>query len=184
MMNTLEVRSLADWRAWLIDNHDQVVEIWLVYDKRQPGVRYEETVEEALCFGWVDSLIKNIDTARHARKFTPRKPGSHWSELNISRAKRMIETGRMTEAGRRLFEEGVKKNDPNAISRKEQAEQWRLELIERLDAETLSLFAGLPPSLQRQYAGWVMSGKLEETRAKRREELSATLAKGERLGLK
>jgi len=183
-MNTLEVRSLADWHEWLCINHDRVEEVWLVYDKRQPGVRYEESVEEALCFGWVDSLIKNIDADRHARKFTPRKPGSHWSALNISRAQRMIENGRMTETGRRLFEEGVRKTDPNVISRKAQQELWRLELMERLDAETLPLFRGLPPSLQRQYAGWVMSGKLEETRVKRQAELSATLAKGERLGLK
>jgi len=183
-MNILEVLSLAEWHEWLTRNHNQVAEIWLVYDKQQPGVRYEESVEEALCFGWVDSLIKNIDADRHARKFTPRKPGSHWSELNIARAQRMIETGRMTEAGRGSFEEGVKKIDPNAISRREQAEQWRLELMERLDIETLSLFTGLPPSLQRQYAGWVMSGKLEETRRNRQAELSATLAKGERLGLK
>ena len=183
-MNTLDAGSLADWHSWLINNHDQVAEVWLVFDKRQPGMRYEESVEEALCFGWVDSLIKHLDDDRHARKFTPRKPGSHWSALNISRAQRMIAQGRMTETGRRLFEEGARNNDPNALSRKEQMEQWRLELMERLDPEMLTLYEDLPPSLQRQYAGWVMSGKMEETRQKRQAELGATLVKGERLGLK
>ena len=183
-MNTIDISSLAEWHSWLINNHDQVTEVWLVFDKRQPGMRYEESVEEALCFGWVDSLIKHIDADRHARKFTPRKPGSHWSELNIARAQRMIEAGRMTETGRRLFEEGIGKIDPNGMSHKEQMEEWRLELMKRLDPETLTLYASLPTSLQRQYAGWVMSGKMEETRQKRQAELSETLAKGERLGLK
>lgn len=184
MMDTLEVSSLNEWRDWLIKNHDQAAEIWVVFNKRQPGMRYEQSVEEALCFGWVDSLIKHLDDERHARKFTPRKPGSRWSELNIARAERMIEEGRMTEVGRRLFEEGKEKTDPKAISRKEQMAQWRLELMEKLDLETLILYTSLPPSLQRQYAGWVMSGKMEETRKKRQAELGATLSKGERLGLK
>lgn len=90
----------------------------------------------------------------------------------------------MTVAGQRLYDEGKEKIDPNAISRKEQMEAWRMELMDRLDAGTLILYARLPPSLQRQYAGWVLSAKLEETRKKRLVELSAKLAKGERLGLK
>lgn len=183
-MESLHVASLEEWRDWLIKNHAKTTGVWLVYDRQAPGMRYEESVEEALCYGWVDSLIKNIDEHRHARKFTPRNPGSKWSSLNISRAERMIAQGRMTKAGLRLFDEGKAKVDPNAISRKEQMEAWRLELVDRMDAETIALYFNLPPSLQRQYAGWVMSAKLEETRSKRVAELSATLAKGERLGLK
>jgi uncharacterized protein YdeI (YjbR/CyaY-like superfamily) len=183
-METLNVGSLAEWQEWLEKNHYRVSEVWLIYDRAQPGLRYEETVEEALCYGWVDSLIKNLDEHRHARKFTPRKPGSKWSALNISRAERMIAQGRMTVAGQRLYDEGKEKIDPNAISRKEQMEAWRMELMDRLDAGTLILYARLPPSLQRQYAGWVLSAKLEETRKKRLVELSAKFAKGERLGLK
>lgn len=183
-METLNVGSLAEWREWLEKNHDRVSEVWLIYDKAQPVLRYEESVEEALCYGWVDSLIKNLGEHRHARKFTPRKPGSKWSALNISRAERMIAQGRMTEAGQRLYDEGKDKVDPNAVSRKEQMEVWRIELINRLDARTLTLYSSLPPSLQRQYAAWVMSAKMEDTRQKRLVELSATLAKGERLGLK
>lgn len=183
-MQTLQVASLKEWRDWLNEHHEQATEVWLVYDRRAPGAQYEESVEEALCFGWVDSLIKNIDAHCHVRKFTPRKPGSKWSAMNISRAERMIAQGRMTEAGRRLYEEGKANLDPQAPSRKEQMEAWRLELIERMDAAMLEHYSALPPSLQRQYAGWVMSAKQEETRRKRLEELSATLARGERLGLK
>jgi uncharacterized protein YdeI (YjbR/CyaY-like superfamily) len=183
-MQTLQLASLDEWRDWLSEHHDAATEVWLVYDRQAPGVQYEESVEEALCFGWVDSLIKNLDAHRHVRKFTPRKPGSKWSALNISRAERMIAQGRMTEAGRLQFEAGKANLDPHTPSRKEQMEAWRLELIERMDAGTLDHYSALPPSLQCQYAGWVMSAKLEETRRKRLAELSATLAKGERLGLK
>jgi uncharacterized protein YdeI (YjbR/CyaY-like superfamily) len=183
-MNTLEVQSLSEWHDWLIENQDRVEEVWVIFDKQKPGMRYQESVEEALCFGWIDSLIKNISENRHARKFTPRKPGSKWSELNIERAQRMIKEGRMTEKGRRLFEEGRGNVAPSGSTRKEIMEAWRLELMGRLDAQTLTLFTDLPPSLQRQYAGWVMSGKLEETRQKRIAELNSTLAKGQRLGLK
>lgn len=183
-METLQVGTLAEWHGWLVENHTHTREVWLIYDKDQPGLRYEESVEEALCFGWVDSLINHIDERHHARKFTPRKPGSKWSALNISRAERMIAQGRMTEAGRRLFEEGKASVDPKATSRKELMEAWRDELLERMDAQTKALFTALPPSLQRQYAGWVMSAKMEGTRHKRLAELSSTLAKGERLGLK
>lgn len=183
-METLHLASLADWHEWLVNNHAQVSEVWLVYEKGQASLQYEESVEEALCFGWVDSLIKNIDERHHARKFTPRRTGSKWSALNISRAERMIAQGRMTEIGLRFFEEGKCNLHSGTTSRKEQMENWRLELLTRLDSLAASQFTNLPPSLQRQYAGWVMSAKTEETRQKRQAELSATLAKGERLGFK
>lgn len=182
-MNYLEVKNLAEWHDWLAKNHSQVNEVWLVYRKFAGGLRYEESIEEALCFGWVDSLIKNLDVNSHARKFTPRRSGSRWSALNISRAERMIAQGRMTGIGLKLFEESKSQPEP-ALTRKEQMEIFREDLVERLDAETLMRFNLLPPSLQGQYAGWVMSGKKEETRQKRVEELSETLARGERLGLK
>lgn len=183
-MNTLEVQNRAEWHKWLLENHDCVSEIWLVFNKNQPGLRYEESVEEALCFGWVDSLIKKLDDEHHARKFTPRKPGSNWSELNIARAERMINAGRMTETGRRLFEDRKTGIDSSTLSRREQMELWRTELISRMDSATVDQYFALPPSLQRQYAGWVMSGKKEETRQKRMDELILTLVRGERLGLK
>lgn len=182
-MHYLEAHDLTEWHNWLIENHDKVEEVWLIYRKGTGSLRYEESVEEALCHGWVDSLIKNMDEFSHARKFTPRRSGSCWSALNIARAERMIAQGRMTAAGLKLFEES--KNQPDtALSRKEQMEIFRQELLERLDADTLIRFNALPPSLQGQYAGWVMSGKKEETRQKRLVELIETLARGERLGLK
>ena len=153
-------------------------------DSGDLGIGYEEAVEEALCFGWVDSLIKNIDQVSHARKFTPRRSGSAWSELNIARAKRMITAGRMREEGLKLFNEADDHRAPSGQERRQMMEQWKNDLVEILQPEIKAKYDQLPPSLQRQYAGWVMSAKQPLTRQRRIEELSSTLAKGERLGLK
>lgn len=186
-MLTFHPEHLEDWRQWLLEHAATEQEIWLVFYKASseiPGITYEEAVEEALCFGWVDSLIKNLDQNSYARKFTPRRSGSPWSQLNISRAKRMIDAGRMTEAGLKLFEESAEHRAPDGQSRKDQMEQWRKELITLFSPAVLDRFTDLPPSLQRQYSGWVMSARKLETRQKRIAELSSVLLKGERLGLK
>ncbi len=92
----------ATWRLWLEQHHASESEVWLIYTKAQsqlPSIGYEESVEEALCFGWVDSLIKKIDEQRYARKFTPRRMDSAWSLTNKRRMAKVIEQGRMTPAG-------------------------------------------------------------------------------------
>jgi len=75
-MNILKVQNLAEWHNWLVENHDLMSGIWLAFNNKHPGLRYEESIEEARCFGWLDSRIKKIDDEHHARKFTPRKSGS------------------------------------------------------------------------------------------------------------
>src|SRR5213075_2717902 len=85
---TLDVHSRAQWRAWLEKHHDSESEVWLVFYKLHTGRKsppYEDAVEEALCFGWVDSLVRRLDDDRFARKFTPRKPDSKWSSINRRR---------------------------------------------------------------------------------------------------
>ncbi len=186
-MKTFYPQTLGDWREWLLVHSSYEKEIWLVFFKAtsgNPGISYEEAVEEAICFGWVDSLIKNLDDVSHARKFTPRTPGSPWSELNISRAQRMIEAGRMTEAGLRLFQDSATKKTLSGQNRKNQMELWREELIPLLSEDVRTLYLQRPPSHQRQYAGWVMSAKRDETRQKRIDELSSVLLNGKELGLK
>ena len=186
-MDTFHAKNLEDWHNWLLQNHHNSREIWLVFFKTgsaKTSIRYEEAVEEALCFGWIDSLIKNRDAESHLRKFTPRKPGSRWSELNIRRAQRMVEQGRMTAGGLALFAESKQTTAQSSDTRKEQQELWRVELTEMLPIEVREIFTSLAPSHQRQYAGWVMSGKKEETRRKRIDELSLSLIRGEELGLK
>lgn len=96
---TFHAPDRASWRGWLAAHHDSEREIWLVSDKTRLNVPYLEAVEEALCFGWIDGVAKRIDSTRLAQRFTPRRRQSHWTELNKLRARRLIDEGRMTEAG-------------------------------------------------------------------------------------
>ena len=94
--------NLADWWNWLAKNHDREREVWLVYFKAGSGktnIDYESSVEEALCFGWIDSIIQKIDEEKYARKFNPRRIESVWSETNKRRIVKVIREGRMTKAG-------------------------------------------------------------------------------------
>lgn len=99
---TLYVTNRDEWRAWLSENHGSEKEIWLVYYKkhtRKPTIPYDDAVEEALCFGWIDGIEKRMDEERYAQRFTPRKAKSNWSESNKRRVKKLLEQGKMTEAG-------------------------------------------------------------------------------------
>ncbi len=94
------------WRQWLAEHHANAKEIWLVTYGRgtgKPSVPYLQAVEEALCFGWIDGIAKKIDAERTGQRFTPRRPRSHWTELNKERARRLIASGLMTEAGRAVL---------------------------------------------------------------------------------
>jgi uncharacterized protein YdeI (YjbR/CyaY-like superfamily) len=99
---TLYVHRVADWRAWLRKHHKTSREIWLVYyrkDSGKPRISYNDSVDEALCFGWIDSTAKKLDADRFAQRFTPRRSGSNTSEMNKARARRLVREKRMTPAG-------------------------------------------------------------------------------------
>src|SRR3989304_1671579 len=98
---TLYVTEAAAWRAWLEANHASTAEIWLVYPNKrsgQPRIAYNDAVDEALCFGWIDSIVKNLDTDRAAQRFTPRRPKGPLSEMNKARIRRLHAAGKMTPA--------------------------------------------------------------------------------------
>lgn len=102
----LHVTSRAQWHAWLAANAAREHEVWLVYNKAhtgKPRVEYDDAVCEALAVGWIDSTIRRLDEERYAQKFTPRRPGSNWSEPNLARARKLLAEGRMTEAGKALL---------------------------------------------------------------------------------
>jgi uncharacterized protein YdeI (YjbR/CyaY-like superfamily) len=99
---TLYVHRVADWRAWLRKHHKTSPEIWLIYYRKssgKPRISYSDSVDEALCFGWIDSIQKKIDEERLAQRFSPRRPGSNVSEMNKARARRLVREKRMTAAG-------------------------------------------------------------------------------------
>lgn len=99
---TLKARSKTEWRRWLAKHHADTKEIWLVYYKKasgKSGITYDESVEEALAYGWIDGQAKTIDEATYACRFTPRKPNSNWAASNIARVKMLLAEGRMAEPG-------------------------------------------------------------------------------------
>ncbi len=100
--HTFTAPDRESWHEWLAEHGSNEAEVWLVYYKAatgKPTISYQDSLEEALCFGWVDSIIQKIDQEKYARKFTPRRLGSKWSELNQHLVARLIKEGRMTEAG-------------------------------------------------------------------------------------
>src|SRR2546430_9877495 len=106
---TLLVTTRDEWREWLAQHHREYKEIWLIYFKKtsgKAGISYEESVEEALCFGWIDGAFKGIDQETYAGRFTPRRAKSPWSASNRTRVARLLQEGRMTEAGLGLFSSG------------------------------------------------------------------------------
>jgi len=185
----LHMSNIAEWRAWLERNHDAEKEVWLVFYKRQsgkPNISYDDAVGEALCFGWIDSIIKRIDEDRFARKFTPRKTNSKWSELNKNRAERMTREGRMTELGLVRINEAKKNGEWFAKVLPKHEIQ-----IPRFVSEALATnqkasrnFDNLAKSYKQQYIGWVMSAKKEDTKKKRLAEVVEHLEINKKLGLK
>ena len=182
-MKTLSVVTRDEWRKWLEKNYTTEKEVWLVFYKKHtriPSILYNDAVEEALCFGWIDSIIKRIDDEKFVRKFTPRKHKSTWSELNKKRAKKMIKEGKMTDAGLAHIDEKV-------FNQKEVRELPVItpEIEDTLKAHKVwGRFCDLAPGYKKQYLGWVLDAKREETRTKRLKELITVLEKNEKLGMK
>jgi uncharacterized protein YdeI (YjbR/CyaY-like superfamily) len=182
-LKTLDVRTAAAWRAWLAKLHKSESEVWLVFQKRHTGrasIAYEEAVDEALCFGWIDSLIRRDDD-QYARKFTPRRPDSRWSTANRKRYARLLASGRFAPAGQNLAPT-ERYGDAPAVS-STTVPKYIEQAIKRHRA-AWKFFESLAPSHRRMYILWIDSAKREETKAKRLREAIEKLAAGEKLGLK
>lgn len=184
----VECATRAEWRAWLRQNHASRDEVWLVYYKKQTGkasVTYKESVEEAICFGWIDGLKKSIDDERYCHRFSPRKPKSKWSVINIEIAERMIARKKMTTAGRRAFERRVEYDEAFPASRNaEPVLAPEFENAIRAKARAWRFFTELAPGYRKQYVQWLMSAKRAETRQRRLAEALRLLAAGKKLGMK
>jgi uncharacterized protein YdeI (YjbR/CyaY-like superfamily) len=186
-IKTLEVRSRQEWRKWLSDNYDSQSEIWLVFRKRHTGhigvtsLSYIDAVEEALCFGWIDSLVRRLGDARYARKFTPRKADSKWSTINRRRYADLKSRGLLAAPG---LERAPTNRSGDAPRPSSSAIPSNIE--ERLKANPRAwlYFEQLAPSYRRAYICWIESAKREETKEKRLREALSLLAAGKKLGLK
>ncbi len=162
----------AGWRAWLEANYAGQAELWLAIYKKGSGktaVTYEEAVEEALCYGWIDGLTQTIDENKYAVRFTPRKPGSIWSQSNKQRVEKLIRDGRMAEPGLRKVAEAQASGEWEAATRREDIDTLPPELEKALLAHegALAGFQALSASLRKQLLWWLSDAKRDATRQKR-----------------
>ena len=182
--DSVEVTTLAEWRAWLKANHTQAASVWLVTYKKgasRPTLPYEDAVSEALCWGWIDSLPRKLDPERTMLRFSPRSKNTGWSAPNKRRISRLIAERRMQPAG--LAKVKAAKADGS----------WtKLDAIEALavPADLATAFAAYPTaaaefdafprSVKRGILEWIGAAQKAETRAKRIEETAALAAQGKR----
>ncbi|HVL13034.1 MAG TPA: YdeI/OmpD-associated family protein [Gemmata sp.] len=182
--NSVHPKSRAAWRAWLEANHSRGEGVWLVTFKKaagKPRVEYDEAVEEALCFGWVDSKPAKLDAERSMLWFAPRKAGTGWSKPNKERVARMVAAGRMAPAG--LAKVEAAKADGS----------WeKLDAVERLEVPadlarafrarpgSRANFDAFPRSVKRGILEWILQAKKPETRARRVEETARLAAENRR----
>lgn len=189
-MKQIHIQTRSQWRQWLSKNHDKEKDgVWLVYHKKtasKSGLDYDESVEEALCFGWIDSIIKRIDEDTYCRKFTPRKIGSKWSNSNKQRIEKIIKEGRMTEFGLAKIDAAKKSGrwavDPTPVIAMDVPPELADALGRNSDAKRF--FETLARTYQKQFIGWIVMAKRPETKTARVKESVALLARGEKLGLK
>jgi uncharacterized protein YdeI (YjbR/CyaY-like superfamily) len=183
---SLSFRDRAAWRRWLEANHARASEVWIVYFKKgsgTPSVTYPEALEEALCFGWIDGVRRRVDEERFTQRFTPRREGSRWSEVNRRHARRLLAEGNMAPAGIARLPADLNERPEPARAREPELPQ-ELEAHLRGHAEAWACFEALAPSYRRLYVRWITEAKRPETRARRLAEAIGKLERGEKLGLK
>jgi uncharacterized protein YdeI (YjbR/CyaY-like superfamily) len=187
---SIYVTNREDWRAWLEKNHASKKEVWLVNYKKpstKANIPYDDAVEEALCFGWIDSIIQKIDDEKYARKYTPRVNSAKWSASNKARVAKMIQSGKMTEAGLAKVTFLMPDGSAESPHQTQEIEPVIPEPIRQIlmgSAGAWDNFNRLAPSYRRQYIRWIMFPKKIETRIKRAREAVGLLERGEKPGLR
>lgn len=178
----------ADWRDWLTENSANTRGVWLVYYKKHTGIAriaYEDAVEEALCFGWIDSTVRRLDNQRYCQMFVPRRRKSGWSMHNRRRAEALMASGEMTAAGMEKIEEARANG------------AWEKALEDRVDRpvppELAAALANEPkataaldrltPSQRKLFVNWVADAKREETRVRRADRVVENLLAGKKPGM-
>jgi uncharacterized protein YdeI (YjbR/CyaY-like superfamily) len=184
-VNTIYFPSPAAFRAWLAEHHASASELLVGFYKKgsgKPSLTWPESVDEALCYGWIDGVRRTVDHERYTIRFTPRRPGSNWSAINVKRVAELEKAGRMTAAGREAFSRRDERktaiyayeNRPRELS---EAYEKRLRRIRPAAA----FWDAQPPGYKRLCCFYVMSAKQEATRERRLQLLMDCCARGERL---
>ncbi|MGA8806301.1 MAG: YdeI/OmpD-associated family protein [Thermoanaerobaculia bacterium] len=180
-------KTPADFRKWLAKNHSSATELLVGFYKKdsgKPSITWPESVDEALCFGWIDGVRRRIDDVSYSIRFTPRKKTSTWSAINIVRVAELTKLGRMQPAGLRAFEH--RREEKSAIySYENEARTLAAEDEKKLRAnkKAWEFFNAQPPGYRRLSIYWITSAKKEETRARRLATLIDDSANGRRLGV-
>jgi uncharacterized protein YdeI (YjbR/CyaY-like superfamily) len=180
---TLETRTRPQWRKWLGEHHASSPGVWLVFYKAHTGVKsipYEDAVREALCFGWIDSLVKRLDDDRYALKVTPRKPKSKWSDINRKRWVELKAAGLLTSAGLAAAPTNNRYAPRPAIP---DLPVYIAKAL-RTNSKAWEFFRDLAPTYRRHFVVWIHIAKRPETRERRIRESIRLLAAGKKLGLK
>jgi uncharacterized protein YdeI (YjbR/CyaY-like superfamily) len=180
---TLDVRTRKQWRQWLTKHHSSSPGIWLVRHKQHTGVTsmpYEDVVREALCFGWIDSLVRRLDDDRFAIKVTPRKPTSKWSEINRKRWNELKAAGLLADPGLAAAPTA------NRYAARPTIPELPAYIANafKTDAKAWQHFQALAPTYRRNFVVWIHIAKRPETRERRIREAIELLAAGKKLGLK
>lgn len=184
----LHFKTRNQWRGWLEKNHGRKKEVWLKYYKRNSGkksVSYEEAVEEAICFGWIDTTARSVDDESYMQKFTPRNPRSAWSLLNKRRALKMMKAGRMTKAGMakiRVAKESGAWAGAYTLKKTAKMPQDLKKALEK-NERAQENFNNFPNGARNYYVMWVEDAKLEETRRRRIRRVVAFCTKGVKYGM-
>ncbi len=175
----------TDFRTWLEQNHGQEEELWVGYYKKatkKPSITWPQSVDETLCFGWIDGLRKSIDEESYKIRFTPRRPNSIWSAVNIKRFEELKALGKVQPSGQAAYERRAEKR-----SEIYSYEQGALDLPEayekkiRANKKAWDFFQSLPPSVKKPSVWYVISAKREETRQRRLDTLIQCSEEGLRI---
>ncbi len=181
---TFDAKTRKDWHKWLEKNHAKEKTIWLIIyrkDSKKVSVNYEEAVEEALCFGWIDSKAVKHDPESHLQSFAPRKPKSNWSKPNRERVAKMIKAGLMTPAGQATIDLAKKTGTWTALEKVERLE-IPVDLQKLFDKNKTAQknFLAFPPFSKKMILEWIMTAKKPETRKQRVENTVELAAKNSR----
>lgn len=184
-MKPVYFATAADLRRWLENHHSTERELEIGFFNRSSGkggITYGEALDEALCFGWIDGIVHKIDAARHTRRFTPRKPGSVWSRVNVGHVERLTREGRMQPPGIAAFgKRDEKKTGIYSFEVRPEEFPSALEKVFRLNQRAWSQWKEQPPGYRRRAIAWVISAKRPETQSRRLATLITLSAAGRRL---
>jgi len=182
-MNPIFFETPAGFRAWLAANHATAGELWVGFYKKgsgRPSLTWPESVDEALCYGWIDGLRRRLDDVSYIIRFTPRRPGSTWSEVNTRRAAELLAAGQMQPAGLAAYEaRDLDKTRLYSYEARHQPLDSAYEADFRADAAAWAYWEAQPAHYRHGATHWVMSAKREETRRKRLATLIADAAAGQ-----